>query len=95
MISTDSVAREPEATPHASLLSEMLDVTLDIGRLGGGGPRLSVRALLSELQADLSDPASVRLHLKPLQDTARVLKAHLDSVSRVAEEACRESGQDG
>ena len=93
MISTDIVAPEPETTPHANLLSEMLDMTLDIGRLGNGGPRLSVRDMLSGPHVDLDDPASVRRHLKPLQDIARILKAHLDSVSRVAGEACRETGR--
>ena len=93
MISTDIVAPKPKGSPHADLLSEMLDVTLDIGRLGNSGPRLSVRDMLSGPHVDLNDPASIRLHLKPLQDVARVLKAHLDSVSRVAGEACRETGR--
>ena len=93
MISTDIVAPEPESTPHAKLLKEMLDVTLDIGHLGNSGPRLSVRDMLSRPQVDLNDPASVQRHVKPLQDIARVLKAHLDSVSRVAGEACRETGR--
>lgn len=92
MISTDIVASEPEGTPHSNLLSEMLDVTLDIGRLGNSGPRLSVRDMLSGPQVDLNDPASVQLHIRPLQDIARVLKAHLDSIHRVAGEACRETG---
>lgn len=91
MFSTDASVSEHPGTPHANLLNEMLDVTLNLGLLDGGDLRRSVKDMLLELQVDLDNPASVQRHVEPLRKVAAVLKAHLDSIHRVAGEACNEA----